>query len=358
MTGAPLRIGILGAARIAEQAIVDPARLTGDRLVAVAARDPERAKAYADTHGVERALGSYAELLADPEVDVVYNPLANGLHGPWNLAAIRAGKHVLSEKPFAANAPEAREVRDAAVAAGTTVVEGFHYAHHPLALRLREVLRWGELGEIRHIDSHFRMPAPPDTDPRWQWELAGGALMDLGCYALHVQRFLGNEPRVVGARGGARAGHPGVDEWLEADLEHADGVTGLAQCHMAAQEWQITCHVHGSRGSALAHNFVLPQRDDRLTVWTGDDVRVERLGTRSSYTYQLAGLGAHLRGEAPFLLDVDDAVATAELIDAAYAAAGLPPRPRYAVYRSPTSSSSRRRATAPTSVSCSAAGSS
>ena len=327
----PLRIGILGAARIAEQAVVDPARVTGDRLVAVAARDPERAKAYADTHGVERALGSYAELLADPEVDVVYNPLANGLHGPWNRAAIQAGKHVLSEKPFAANAVEAREVRDVAAASGKTVVEGFHYVHHPLTIRLREVLRSDELGEIQRIESHFRMPAPPEDDPRWQWDLAGGALMDLGCYALHIQRFLGDEPRVVGARGGVRAGHPGVDEWLEADLEHADGVTGLAQCHMAAQEWQMTCLVHGSRGSALAHNFVLPQRDDRLTVWTGDEVRVERLGGRSTYTYQLEALGAHLRGETPFPLDVDDALATAELIDAAYTAAGLPPRPRTVV---------------------------
>lgn len=327
----PLRIGILGAARIAEQAIVGPATATGDRLVAIAARDPGRAKEYAARHGVERALGSYAELVADPEVDVVYNPLANGLHGPWNLAAIRAGKHVLSEKPFAANAAEAREVRDAAVAAGVTVVEGFHYVHHPLALRLREVVRSGELGAIRRIATTFRMPAPPEPDPRWQWELAGGALMDLGCYTLHLQRFLGDAPRVIAARGGERAGHPGVDEWLEATLEHADGVKGIAHCDMAAASWHITAYVVGERGQAMAHNVALPQRDDRLTVWAGDDVRVERLGTRSTYTYQLAALGAHLRGETPFPLDLDDAVATADLIDDAYAAAGYAPRPRSVV---------------------------
>jgi len=326
----PLRIGILGAARIAEQAIVAPARATGDRLVAVAARDPERAKAYAAQHGVERAVESYAALVADPEVDVVYNPLANGLHGPWNLASIRAGKHVLSEKPFGANAAEAHEVRAAAVAAGVTVVEGFHYVHHPLSLRLREVVRSGELGPIRRIETAFRMPAPPDADPRWQFELAGGALMDLGCYSLHAQGFLGDAARVVAARGGERAGHPGVDEWLEVTLEHADGVEGIAVCDMSAAGWQITAYVVGERGQALAHNLVLPQRDDRLTVWTGDEVRTERLGTRSTYTYQLEALGAHLRGETPFPLDVDDAVATAELIDAAYTAAGLPRRPRYA----------------------------
>ena len=109
--------------------------------------------------------GSYAEVLADPEVDVVYNPLANALHGPLNRAAIAAGKHVLSEKPFAANAAEAHEVRTAAEVAGVTVVEAFHYVHHPLPLRLREVVRSGELGPIRRIETAFRMPAPPDTDP-------------------------------------------------------------------------------------------------------------------------------------------------------------------------------------------------
>lgn len=323
----PLRIGILGASRIAGQAIVDPARATGDRLVAVAARDPERAKAFADSHGVERVLGSYTELVADPEVDVVYNPLANALHGRWNLAAVQAGKHVLTEKPFASNAAEARSVRDAAVTAGVTLVEGFHYVHHPVAQRLRALVASGELGALRRIETHFRMPAPPDSDPRWQWELAGGSTMDLGCYALHLQRFLGSSPRVVAARAGERAGHPGVDEWLDADLVHDDDVTGLAHSHMASEYWQITCRVVGTHGEALAHNVVLPQQDDRIVVTVDGSERTEHLGTRSTYTYQLEALGAHLRGEHPFPLDLADAVATAELIDSAYEAAGLSPRP-------------------------------
>lgn len=113
----PLRIGILGAARISGASLIGPARATGHRVVAVAARDRSRAEAYAAEHGVERVAESYAELIADPEVEVVYNPLANGLHGPWNLAALAAGKHVLSEKPSASNAEEAAEVREAAAKA-------------------------------------------------------------------------------------------------------------------------------------------------------------------------------------------------------------------------------------------------
>jgi predicted dehydrogenase len=295
--------------------------------VAVAARDPERARAFAAAHGVERVHASYADVLADPEVDVVYNPLANALHGPWNLRAVRAGKHVLSEKPFASTAAQAREVRDAARAAGVSVVEALHYAHHPLALRLREVVRSGEIGAVVRIDSGFHMPAPPADDPRWSFALAGGALMDVGCYPLHAHRFLGSSPRVVAARGRERAGCPGVDEWLEADLEHTDGTTGRAHCSMAADDVRITCEVTGTAGSAVAHNLVLPQRDDRLTVTTGAGSRTERLGTSSTYAHQLEALRAHLQDGVPFPLDADDAVATAELIDATYTAAGFPLRP-------------------------------
>jgi predicted dehydrogenase len=229
----PLRIGVLGASRIATLAIVDPAHTTGDRLVAVAARDRRRAEAFAAGHGVERVLDSYADVVADPEVEVVYNPLANGLHGPWNLAAIAAGKHVLTEKPSASNATEAREVRDAATAAGVTLLEGFHYLYHPVTRRLHELLATGELGQLRRVEVDLVIPAPADDDPRWSLELAGGALMDLGCYALHAHRMLapwaGGPPRVVAARGRERAGHPGVDEWLKADPPHLHPPAGGAQ---------------------------------------------------------------------------------------------------------------------------------
>jgi predicted dehydrogenase len=332
--GEPLRIGILGAARIAEIAIVEPARTTGDRLVAVAARDPARAGAFAARYGVERALGSYADVLADADVEVIYNPLANSLHGPWNLAAVAAGRHVLSEKPFASNADEAREVRGAAVAAGVTVVEGFHYVHHPVLRRLQSLIGSGELGELRRVETRFTMPAPPDDDPRWSLALAGGALMDLGCYALHAHRMFarwaGGAPEAVGASGGERAGHPGVDEWMEADLAFPDGATGHAYCHMAAADWSITCRVVGDRGEATAMNVVLPQRDDRVVVTTPAGDRTEHLGARSTYLYQLEALRAHLREGAPLPIDVDDAVATAELIDSVYRAAGFSPRPRSA----------------------------
>ena len=335
MTGsvipAPIRIGVLGAARIADLAILKPAHATGHRLVAVAARDRRRAEDFAQRYGVERVLGTYADVLADTDVEAIYNPLANALHGPWNLAAIQAGKHVLSEKPFASNADEARVVRDAAAAAAVTVMEGFHYLYHPVTRRLHELLDNGELGELRAAEIDMFMPAPADSDPRWSYELAGGALMDLGCYSLHAHRALapwaGGPPRITTARAGERAGRPGVDEWLDADLEYPGGATGRARCNMAADHRRYHCRIIGSRGEATVLNFVEPHHDDRIVVTSAAGTRTEALGRRSSYTYQLEAFAGHLRNDAPLATDADDAVANMQLIDDCYRAAGLTPRP-------------------------------
>jgi predicted dehydrogenase len=328
----PLRIGVLGAARIARAAIVEPARTTGARLVAVAARDGDRAAAFAAEHGVERVLGSYADVLADPEVEAVYNPLANSLHGPWNLAAVEAGKHVLTEKPSASNAAEAHDVRDAAIGSGVLFMEGFHYLYHPVARRLLNAAGSGELGELVRVEISMVMPPPPDTDPRWSLELAGGALMDVGCYGLHMHRvlgqFAGGEPTVTAARGGARPDNPGVDEWVEVDLEFPSGLAGHMRTGMDAPELDFSCRIVGSRGEAFAPSFVLPHLDDRVIVTVDGEERVEELGKRSSYTYQLEAFAAAVRGGEPVLTGANDAVASAELIDAVYRAAGFEPRPR------------------------------
>ena len=328
----PLRFGILGAARIAELAIVKPAHATGTRLVTVAARDRRRAEAFAAEHGVERVAGSYAEVLTDPEVEVVYNPLPNALHGPWNLAAVEAGTGVLSEKPFASTAEEAAEVRDAARKASVTVVEGFHYLFHPVMQRLFALLDAGELGELYRVDALIAMPAPDRGDPRWSFDLAGGALMDLGCYGLHAHRALGRwaggEPELVGARARERGGAPGVDEWLEAHLRFPSGAAGAVRASMVHARFEMTLHVVGSRGEAKIMDFVQPHKDDRVLIRTGTNAHTEHLGTRSSYLYQLEEFIAALRGGRRMPTDPDDAVATAQLIDQCYRAAGLPLRSR------------------------------
>jgi hypothetical protein len=157
----PLKIGILGAARIADDGIVEPSKLLGHRLVTVAARDRSRAEAFPAQRGVEKVHQTYAEVIDDPEVEVVYNALVNSLHAKWNFYALNAGKHVLSEKPFASNATEALLVRDVTWSASGQIVEGCHYLHHPVNQRLRELdqtsytYQLGALAQMLQSDADF-----------------------------------------------------------------------------------------------------------------------------------------------------------------------------------------------------------
>ncbi|GAA2555159.1 Gfo/Idh/MocA family protein [Mycolicibacterium diernhoferi] len=327
-----LRIGVLGASRIAESAIVGPAAELGHRLVAVAARDRSRADGFAEKYGVERVLDSYQDVIDDACVDVIYNPLANSLHAPWNLAAIAAGKPVLSEKPFARDRSEALRVADAARSAGVTVLEGFHYFFHPVTQRAFALAADGALGAVHRVEVAMAMPEPAATDPRWSLDLAGGALMDLGCYSLHVMRTLGRlgVPGLGGAPSITRAHavlrSPGVDASCDVELAFPDGATGATTNSMVAPDYSFTLKISGSLGDVLVHDFIRPGRDDRLTLVTDDGPRVERLGTRASYTYQLEAFAAHVQHGAALPFGTDDAVANMALVDAAYRSAGLRPR--------------------------------
>lgn len=239
---------------------------------------------------------------------------------------------MLSEKPFASNAAEALEVHEAATAAGVKVADGFHNVFHPAFRRLQQVLSTGELGRVEQVEAAVIAPAPAHDDVRWSYELAGGALMDLGCYSLHAVRtlgeFCGGEPELEKAVGGERTGRPGVDEWATAELRYPSGASASARCHMSADSVEMSLRVVGSRGEATLANFVLCHLDDRLTVRTEAGERVEHLGTRTTYTYQLEAFTAYVREGARMATDSADAVATMRLIDQVYDAIGLGPRPR------------------------------
>ncbi|WP_072687259.1 Gfo/Idh/MocA family protein [Rhodococcus marinonascens] len=325
----PLRIGILGASSIGEDAIVKPAKATGHRLVAIAARNPDRARAYAARHGIERTVATYADLISDPEVDVVYNALPNGLHGPWNIEAVRTGKNVLTEKPFSSNAEEAEAVVAEAAAAGVTVLEGIHYVFHPVNQRLFGLVRSGDIGTVTAVETEFRTPLPAASDPRWELPLAGGSMMDVGCYGIHAARMLadvcGGTPRVVGTRVQEYA--PGVDSRFDADLEYPSGIRATVASTMLADHLHFTFRVIGTEGEVLVHNFLRPHDDDRVSVTIGGTTTVEHLGTKSSYTFQLEALADHLSGGTTLPIGPADAVANMRMIDEAYLHAGLGIRP-------------------------------
>jgi predicted dehydrogenase len=328
----PLRIGILGAARITPTALIRPARRVPEvEVVAVAARDRDRAETFAHKHKIPTVHGSYDELIADPNVDAIYNPLPNGLHGRWTLAALKAGKPVLCEKPLTANADEAEQVASAARDPGLVVMEAFHYRYHPLVERVLEIIR-GELGSLRRVETRMCIPLPSRKDIRYQLDLAGGAVMDVGCYAIHQARTLaGAEPEVVSAR--AKCIAPGVDRWLQADLRFPDDCTGSFECALWSRRLlSLGARVEGEHGTLTVFNLTGPQFFHRVVVRTrnpatgAETKRRERVKGEHTYWYQLNAFVAAVREGAPFPTNPADSVANMRVIDAAYRAAGLEPR--------------------------------
>ncbi|RLP75527.1 gfo/Idh/MocA family oxidoreductase [Mycetocola tolaasinivorans] len=327
----PLRLGVLGAARIAGRSLIPAATAAGDVLVAVAARDPQRAREYAAEHGFLRAESDYAALLRSPDIEAVYVPLVNSEHAEWAARALDAGKHVLVEKPIAANADQMEALARRAAGSGLVLAEAFHYAMHPLWLRVHEVLGSGQLGTVQGITIRSEIPAPADSDPRWSLALAGGSVMDVGCYALHAAESLGahfgGTPRVVSATALARPEDAEVDRSLTAELTYPDGTPVHVSSSMDAADMEFSLRITGTAGALDVPDFVLPQLDDRLIFGPADAPITEHLGTRASFDFQLDAFRAAVRGDATFPVSITESLHTLRLVDAAYRAAGLAPRP-------------------------------
>jgi predicted dehydrogenase len=350
---------VLGAARITPAAVVKPARQLPDEatVVAVAARDRHRAEKFAAKHKIPTVHDSYEDLLADPDVDAIYNPLPNGLHGQWTIAALLAGKHVLCEKPFTANAQEAKSVAAAAEMAreaqGLVTMEAFHYRYHPLAELMKTLIEEGTIGRIGRIEARAIVPYFKPKDIRFDLSLAGGSLMDMGCYAVHQTRFVvGSEPTVVAAE--AKTKSPGIDRWIRAHLRWANGPTGMITVAMySLAPPMIDLRVLGNRGLLKVLNPTQPGYFNRVTVkplparfrvrdglerragFAGIGPRIPsheerkrhvRVRGEQTYWYQMRAFVDAIRTGAPVLTGPEDAVKNMEVIDAIYRAAGLPVR--------------------------------
>ncbi|HEX3979848.1 MAG TPA: Gfo/Idh/MocA family oxidoreductase [Acidimicrobiales bacterium] len=341
MPVADVRFGVLGAARIAPAALLRPAAAHPEvKVEVVAARDRDRAVAYAAKHRIPRVLDSYEAVVTDPTVDAVYIPLPNSLHAEWTLAALAAGKHVLCEKPFTANAAEARYVavaaEEAARRSGLVVMEAFHYRYHPLARRMRAIVDSGDLGRIRHIEAWLCAPIPKRTDIRYQSDLAGGAMMDMGSYVVHWARLLGREePTVLSAS--AKLHSPDIDRAMDAELSFPSGHTATVHCSMWSRSLlHIEARVTGEDGTMRVFNPIAPQAVSVLTVRSGGRRRFEFGSRRTTYAYQLdAFCDAVVRGE-PVLTPPGDAVANMAVIDAVYRAAHMHPRGVHPPAKEPT----------------------
>jgi predicted dehydrogenase len=325
-----IRIGILGAARIAPRGIITPANETlGAEVVAVASRDLDRARSFAAQHSIPLALGSYAELVVRDDIDLIYCALPPSAHLEWCSAPLENGKHVLVEKPFANNAQDAQQIVAAARAAERFAFEGFHYRFHPLFERALAAIRAGDIGRIKHIDAVFnaRLPDTPG-ELRYIEALGGGALMDLGCYCMHwIRTVAGDEPTIT--RASARCDTPGVDLDSEAEMAFTSGPTATLKCSMQPTDGSLfrRLRVHGDAGLLEIENPVTPHSGATLSI-EGPDAPMPQIvsGGDTTFHYQLRHVLEVIEGRTQPLTGGDDAIGNMRAIDAIYRAAGLRPR--------------------------------
>ncbi|HUV32927.1 MAG TPA: Gfo/Idh/MocA family oxidoreductase [Devosiaceae bacterium] len=322
-----LNIGILGAARIAPAAIIEPARRRGDTTILAVATRSGKAAAYAETHGIARVYDDYAALLADPGIDIVYNALPCSEHGPQTIAALEAGKHVLCEKPCAMRAGDARDMVAAAERAGKLFVEAFHDRYHPVFLHALKAKQDGRFGAIRSLKAVFTAEiSNRPGELRYIWEMGGGALMDLGCYPLHwVRSFMQEEPEIVSASG-TRAG-TGVDEAITAELRFGSGVSAQLSCDMGkGRQFAAEFAIEAENGTMTVKNPVLAHRGHSIIEELDGQKREFTLAGGTTYDYQLEALVGAIGTGAPLPTGGADAIGNMAAIDAIYAAAGFPPR--------------------------------
>ncbi len=326
-----LNIGILGAARIAPPAVIEPASIIEDvQVVSVAARKEEKATLFAQAHQIPRTHATYEELIADPDIHIIYNPLPNGLHAEWSIKALQAGKHVLCEKPIASNAEEATKMAEVAQTTGNILCEAFHYRYHPMATRLKDLYDSQIIGPITLLESTFCAALWNFSDIRYRYDLAGGSVMDLGCYPIHLLRFLtGQEPKVEKAV--ARTATKFIDRYMEAELSFPDGVKAKVYCGMVSLYMnKRNLIMHGSQGNINARNPFVPHTSkmkNKITInKEGQQQQEEHIKGQTTYYYQLKAFKEAIINGNPLPTDSQDAIANMRVIDDIYRKSGLPIR--------------------------------
>jgi len=317
-----LRWGVLSTANIG-RAAVNPAiqASSSGELLAVASRDSDTAEAFAAEHGIPRAYGSYEALLADSEIDAVYVPLPNSMHLEWTRKAAEAGKHVLCEKPLALNEAECLEMIEVAEANGVRLMEAFMYRFHPRIDRVRERLTQGEIGDLRVIRSSFTFRLTRPDNIRWDPDLGGGALMDVGCYCVNVSRTIaGAEPVEVQAT--ANWTDRGVDREMAGMLRFADGVLAHFDCALTMDRNEV-CEVAGTEGQFVVPSAFLPGKGDvPIELLKGrEGERIEVVEGVDEYQEMVEHFASCVLGGQPFRYPAEEAALNLRVIEALYRSA-------------------------------------
>ncbi|MBE3113182.1 MAG: Gfo/Idh/MocA family oxidoreductase, partial [Actinobacteria bacterium] len=313
-----IRWGVLSTARIGTEKVI-PAMQLGEycTITAIASRQLEKAQAAARRLGIEKTYGSYEELLADPDVDAVYLPLPNHLHVPWAIKALKAGKHVLCEKPIGLNTAEAQELLEASRKfPRLKVMEAFMYRHHPQWQWAKKRVSEGKIGELRTIQSFFSYYNSDPNNIRNKADIGGGGLMDIGCYCISLSRFIfGAEPRRVC---GIMEEDPNmkVDRLTSAILEFSSG-TSTFTCATQLVPYQRV-NIFGTKGRIESEISFNAPSDRPCKVWYGDGNRIEEVVLKVCDQYTIQGdlFSRAVLEDREVPVPLEDAVANMQVIEA------------------------------------------
>jgi xylose dehydrogenase (NAD/NADP) len=307
-----VRWGIISTADINRKLIPGAHASPKVDLLAVASRDKSRAEAYAGEWQIERAYGSYEELLADPDIEAVYIPLPNTMHAEWSINALDAGKHVLCEKPFSRHTGDVEASFEAAERNDRLLSEAFMYRHNPQTARLKEIVDGGAIGTLRLVRSAFSYSLYDTDNIRLRTDVEGGALMDVGSYCVSGSRLLAGEPESV--YGSAWIGETGTDWVFTATMRFPDGVLATFDCGTALSE-RDELEAIGSEGSLFLDD---PWHCYEPVIEIRRADRTERIELEpvDSYRLELENLSDAIRGEGKLLLGREDAVAQARVVEA------------------------------------------
>ena len=319
-----VRWGILSTAKIGLKQVI-PAMQKGQfiEVTAIASRDGDKAKQAAAELNVAKAYNSYEELLADPNIDAIYNPLPNHLHVPYTIKALQAGKHVLCEKPIGLDAAEAQELIDAAKQyPKLKVMEAFMYRFHPQWQKAKSIVEQGLLGEVRNIQSHFSYFNPDPANIRNKPETGGGGLMDIGCYCISFPRFIFNsEPQKVVAIAD-------IDPALQTDritsamLDFSDGKTATFTCSTQLEPYQRV-HIFGTKGKLEIEIPVNAIANEPAKLWLQINKNIKELQTEAVNQYTLQGdaFSQAILNDTPVPTPPADALGNMKAIDAVFKSA-------------------------------------
>lgn len=321
--------GILSTANIGIKRVI-PAILAGDQgmIGAIASRDAARAREVADRFGIAHSYGSYEDLLADPSIEAIYNPLPNHLHVEWTVRALEAGKHVLCEKPIALTATEGEAIVRARDRTGRAVIEAFMVRHHPQWQRIRSLVREGRIGTVKTLQSAFTFPVTNPANVRNRLDYGGGALYDVGCYPIVTARYVFEaEPeRAVALID--RDPESGVDRITSALVAFPGGRQLLLSCALALALYQRVV-ILGTAGRIEVPVPFTPPRDHacRIVIDSGESLDgssavTETLAPVDQYQLQCDRAAAVFRGRASQEFPIEDAIANMRVIDALYRSAG------------------------------------